>query len=126
MALVWLHHVSAQLGTTNEGQPRLRYGQNERGEVALHDTSKYTLHLDGYNESTLTVYEFYGCLWHGRCQCYPNGRKQISKVNYATPHDLWIKTRKRRRALNAVGYVVVEMWECEWKRLKDGDKDFPA
>lgn len=30
-----------------EGQPRSRYGQNERGEVALHNTSKYTLPLDG-------------------------------------------------------------------------------
>lgn len=55
-----------------------------------------------------------------------HGRKQISKVNYATPHDLWINTMKPRRALNAAGYVVVEMWECEWKRMKDGDKDFPA
>lgn len=67
VALVWLHHVIAQLGTTDEGQPRLRYGQNERGEVAVHDTSKYTLHLDGYHESTLNVYEFCGILWHGRC-----------------------------------------------------------
>ena len=33
---------------------------------------------------------------------------------------------KPRRALNAAGYVVVEIWECEWKRMKDGDKDFPA
>ena len=33
---------------------------------------------------------------------------------------------KPRGALNAAGYVVVEMWECEWKKMKDGDKDFPA
>lgn len=27
--------------------------------------------VDGYDEQTRTIYEFYGCYWHGCPTCYP-------------------------------------------------------
>ena len=56
--------------------------------------------FDGYEPETNTVFEFYGCKWHG-CPCSTN-----DKVKY---ND----TIKREKMIKSLGYNVVSVWECE-------------
>jgi len=40
-----------------------------------------------------------------------------------TMHDVYEKTQQKMRQLHILGYNVIEMWECEWTRLKQTSPD---
>ena len=79
--------------------------------------------VDGYSHDTNTVYEFHGCFWHGCPHCYPNRHEQHLRHCDRTMKDVYERTQQRIRLLQALGYNVIEMWECEWDRLKDTSPD---
>jgi hypothetical protein len=56
-ALMWLLHVEQTEGC------RIRHARNGR-EVLLPEVPNFS--TDGYCEETRTVYEFYGCFYHGQ------------------------------------------------------------
>ena len=62
--------------------------------------------MDGYEPETNTVFEFYGCKWHG-CPCL---KEDKTKYN---------ETRKREKIIKDLGYSVVSVWECEKPKLSD-------
>jgi G:T-mismatch repair DNA endonuclease (very short patch repair protein) len=62
--------------------------------------------VDGYDESTRTVYQFHGCYWHGCRKCYPE-----NTVRYE-------KTMEQNNLFENSGYNYVKLWECEWEALK--------
>ncbi|XP_022295019.2 uncharacterized protein LOC111105138 [Crassostrea virginica] len=73
--------------------------------------------VDGYDESTRTVYEFYGCYWHGCPVCYPD------LVTETHPHQtrctyqsLYERTLIRENSLKEQGYIIVSMWEHEFDK----------
>jgi G:T-mismatch repair DNA endonuclease (very short patch repair protein) len=41
--------------------------------------------LDGFNQETNTVYQYYGCFWHGCPECY--NEDTINNVNDETMGD---------------------------------------
>ena len=43
-----------------------------------------------------------------------------------TMHDVYETTQRKMRLLQTLGYNVVEMWECEWSRLKETSPDIPT
>ena len=90
----------------------IRHARNG-GEVTL---GSYT--VDGYDEESHTVYEFYGCYWHGCPECYPNlaTEKHPHRVQQ-TYQDLYEETQRRAQALEDQGYNVISMWEHEFDRL---------
>ena len=51
-----------------------------------------TYKVDGFCEKTNTVYEFYGCFWHGCPNCYkPNIIKSKNQRDMGTLNDLTIE-----------------------------------
>jgi hypothetical protein len=67
---------------------------------------KYRIPVDGYDKTTNTVYQFYGCYWHGCRKCNPD-----NVIKYD-------KTMEQRNLILGNGYNMVECWECEWNETK--------
>jgi G:T-mismatch repair DNA endonuclease (very short patch repair protein) len=89
------------------------YATPATGEVTL---GPYT--VDGYDEESRTVYEFYGCYWHGCPDCYPNLATEMHPHQVQkTYQDLYEETGRRAKALEDQGYAVVSIWEHEFDRL---------
>ena len=92
-SIQWLEHV---MRTENVS---IRHADSCGGEVRIDNYS-----VDGYDKSTRTVYEYYGCYWHGH-PCNP------------TTHDeeRWERTLERERHLrDTLGYNVISITSCEW------------
>lgn len=89
IAETWLRWIELSKGITLTREyriPRTRYA------------------VDGYCESTNTVYEFHGQWHHGKL----DGNEELLE-----------KTRRRTAELRSKGYTVVEMWEFDWKEQAD-------
>ena len=71
--------------------------------------------VDGYDETTDTIYKFMGCFWHGCPHCF--ARKTFNKKQGRTMGELYDQTRKRIQKLKAMGKKVVYIWEHEWDML---------
>ena len=79
--------------------------------------------IDGYCHDTRTVYEFQGCFTHGCPTCYPNRHEPHVRHFDRTMQDVYEATQQKIQRLKELGYTVVQMWECEWARLKDTSSD---
>ena len=79
--------------------------------------SVLTYKVDGFCRDTNTILEFHGCWYHG-CNC-------IATKN-VKDHELLLKRRRRTQSrtntLRSLGYTVIEVYECEWKRMKMQDE----
>ena len=71
-------------------------------------TGKHTFIVDGFVKKRKLIKEFYGCYWHGCRKCHP---ELLGKYD---------KTMERQNMLEASGYKVETIWECEWKKIKKG------
>ncbi|PFX30059.1 hypothetical protein AWC38_SpisGene5144 [Stylophora pistillata] len=108
----WLHWCEYQLKSPT---PRILHVRNG-GEQSI-IANPFSYHVDGLDSTTNTVYEFHGCLYHGCRTCFPD-RMQFSFANPDRTMDaLFSCTMRKTQDLRTKGYHVVEMWECEWKRL---------
>ena len=79
--------------------------------------------VDGYCHDTRTVYEFQGCFTHGCPTCYPNRHETHVRHFDRTLQDVYETTQQKIQRLKELGYTVVQMWECEWARLKVTSSD---
>lgn len=72
-------------------------------------------YVDGYEENTNTVYEYYGCYWHSHT-CQPKYQEtEKGKACYQ-------RTLKRAAYIRKKGYNLVEKWECEFLRETRSNK----
>ena len=101
-ALKWLCHVEKESGI------RLRTALSPEGEAFI-----VRAKVDGYDESTRTVYQFHGCYCHGCSTCFPSNHFCPS-ARGKRMEDLRETTRLRTQALREAGHEVVEVWEHEW------------
>ena len=69
--------------------------------------------VDGWCSETKTAYQFQGCFFHG-CSC---NREEVNSVNGKTMTELLVETRKTTAYLRHF-VKVVELWECEWKKMR--------
>lgn len=63
----------------------------------------------------MTVVFVHGCFWHGhRCK---RERMPKSRLDYWQPkiEANRLRDRRKRKALRALGWRVIEVWECELK-----------
>lgn len=72
--------------------------------------------VDGYDPLTNTIYEFYGDYWHGNPKTYQG--KLFNKRTKCTMNELYQKTIARSVLLKAKGYNLIEIWESDWKAIK--------
>ena len=61
--------------------------------------------VDGYDDSTRTAYEYYGCFWNG------------NSCNTAYNAEQWKKTLERENSLQELGYNVVSITSCVWTKM---------
>lgn len=68
--------------------------------------------VDGYDQKSNTIYEFYGDFWHGN----PNVFKEteINKVTKTTFKQLYDETKEREDIIKKNGFNLVTIWEKEF------------
>lgn len=81
------------------------------GEVIITGTP---YKVDGYCESTLTVYEFLGSYWHADPSVY-DSESYCASLNKIFG-DLLSETMQRLHTLACRGVRVVYVWESDYKR----------
>ena len=73
--------------------------------------------LDGYCEQKKTIYEFYGCYWHGCNKCYTYSTWNSTR-NYTMGYLRQNTLDRRDSILKAMpGFKLIEIWECEFDEL---------
>ena len=111
-ALQWLAYQESCL-PNNSGVPRIKHVRNG-GEQKV-STEKGEEFVDGLDESTKTVYEFLGCLWHGCPTCCHQQRHRTYGANPdRTLFELYEATEAKMLRLERAGYQVKVQWECAW------------
>ena len=103
--------------------PSLRHYVQHAGNAGEYRVPAVGFFVDGYCQDTNTVYEFHGCFWHGCPQCYPIRDIKHLRLCDRTMHNVYEKTQQKIKLLHALGCNVIEMWECEWTRLKQTSPD---
>jgi len=78
--------------------------------------------VDGFCEETKTIYQFFGCYWHGH-QCALNvdkhgNMKTLNQVNGKLMSTLRKDTEDITIYLRDEGYAVVTIHECQWLNHK--------
>ena len=107
MAIEWLEWVAHQ------DRIHIRRQLNNTGK-RIGDRK---LLVDGFNVESQTVYQFQGCYWHGH-DCALNRGKDVNEKRNKPMTELLEETRANTEHIRSKYYRVVEMWECEWRRMK--------
>ena len=112
MSIMWLNYVLTTKGLN------IQHALNG-GEKKLTIDDK-TYKVDGFCEETNTVYEFYGCFWHGCPKCYrPNIINTKNQKDMGTLNDLTIE---KRETIKSAGYNHVSTYECQLNKNKEFQK----
>ena len=98
MSIMWLNYVSKDKNI----QQALNGGEKE---LTIGDK---TYKVDGFCEKTNTVYEFYGCFWHGCTSCYKsNIVNSKNQKDMGTLNDQTIEKREtiKKQATNTFQFM---------------------
>lgn len=107
-SIVWMRYINKDI----------RHMLSNGGEVCIPNGRGGYYKLDGYDSNTNTVYEYYGCLWHGCQSCFP--RKGF--VDILHPYtkqplpELRRQTQEREDYIKSKGFNYVSIWEHEFKK----------
>ena len=118
VSLEWLEWTRLKSGTVKNIQ---HIGNLPVGEakIGLYRT-------DGFDPSTNTIYEFYGCYFHGCPDCFPD-RHALNKTVGQTFDALHEKTIDRLVALCIIPDLEFEwIWECKWNKQKNENPEIQA
>jgi hypothetical protein len=77
--------------------------------------------MTAYNDYNRIALEFHGCQFHGCPTCRDLSANNHLGQSFA---ELYQKTNERTRKLRNHGYIVIEIWECEYATLKRDDTDW--
>ena len=80
-------------------------------------------YVDGYHQDSKTVFEFYGCYWHGCPRHFPD-RNRINPHNCRSMQQLYAETLQKKDTLKEAGYRVIDIWECHYDKMYKEDADF--
>ena len=80
--------------------------------------------VDGVTEDG-TILEFHGYFLHCHEACYPR-RATVNPVRSLTMQELRQKTRLKTDTLRSKGHVVIEKWECEFRKDVEADEEMKA
>lgn len=94
----WLDY----LGIPNDKQHRT---------VTIKIGNKKRFVVDGFDESTKTIYEFYGDFWHGNPTLYkPNEHCKVTKKTFG---QMYSDTLMKEKTLKDNGYQLISIWEVD-------------
>ena len=101
-AYAWLDYLNLHGGTS------IRHYRNAGYEKRI---GPYP--VDGYDETSKTVYQFMGCYHHGHL-C--NETKNVTNRRWLEERTAkFDRTKDTTTYIQGKGFAVVEMWECEFK-----------
>jgi len=109
MAIDWLDTIAKQ---QNIYIQHVKQG----GEFLIPNT-KYK--VDGYCKDNNTIYEFYGDAFHGNPLLYNPDDCCHPYDDKITAGELYKKTLEREQIIRNLGYNIVNIWELEWKKIKN-------
>ena len=110
MSIMWLNYVSNGVN--------IKHALNG-GEKKLTIDDK-TYKVNGFCKETNTVYEFYGCFWHGHPKCYKaNIINSKNQKDMGTLNDL---TFEKRDIIKSAGFNHVSTYECQLTKNKEFQK----
>lgn len=87
---------------------------DDHREVVITFPDKRWIRVDGYDRQTQTIYEFHGDYWHGNPNKFPGD--QINRRTKKPMKELHEATQLRSKRIRDAGYVLIEIWEEDWKR----------
>ena len=67
------------------------------------------------------IYEFHGCWCHGCPKCFPSRTQSHKRLLDRSFEDVFQATKRKEKILKDLGYELVIMWECDWKKLKQSN-----
>ncbi len=103
----WLTFLEREL------QLPIEHGLN----VGEHRISNSLYSADGYNKDLNVIWEHHGCFWHSCKTCFnPSDINKITKTTFQELHD---KTMKKKEHCLKEGYKYIEIWGCEWTKIKN-------
>ena len=105
-ALEWLRYVERARGI------KLCHAFNG-GEVTL---GCRKIRVDGFHPPSNTVYQFHGCWFHAH-DCIPARRYPSA----SSRHERRERTARVSAYLKAIGYKLIVVWECDWRKMKRQD-----
>ena len=76
--------------------------------------------VDGYDETSDTVYQFQGCYFHGHSCWLTKAIKDQKWLHSKT--SKYKKTQNTTRFLRSRGHTVIEMWECDFRHMMQHDQ----
>ena len=114
-SIEWLEFIAAQ---TNSKILHAVHG----GKKAICDEELgKTYHVDGFCEETKTVYEFYGCVYHGCPLCF-DGTSDHPFHSERKMCKVYEVTIEREERLRALGFTVKTIWEHDYRKLRSTDE----
>jgi G:T-mismatch repair DNA endonuclease (very short patch repair protein) len=90
----------------------IQHALKSAGEYKIPGVGK----VDGYCQTTNTVYEFHGDFWHGNPNIY--NHNDINPTNHKTYKELFNNTVKREMAIIKLGYKLITIWESDYVKDK--------
>nr|CAD7416236.1 unnamed protein product [Timema poppensis] len=72
---------------------------------------------------TITIFQFWGCYWHGCSLCYHDRTTPVKNSAHETIETRYEATMACLEMFKNAGYTVVEMWECMFNAMKLTGKD---
>ena len=109
MSIMWLNYMSKAKNLN------IQHALNGYEKKLTIDDKTYK--VDGFCDETNTVYEFYGCFWHGCPNCYkPNIINSKNQRDMGTLND---QTIEKRENIKSAGYKHVSIYECQLNKKKD-------
>ena len=79
--------------------------------------SEANCRVDGFDEKTKTVYQFYGDYWHGNPEKY--SPEDINSHNKKKFGELYQKTYSQETILKSLGYNIVSIWEKDYIKSRN-------
>ena len=78
--------------------------------------------VDGFDQEINTIYEFYGCYFHGCSRCFPRNRDVRRNCHKdRTVNEVYYATERKAAMLRQAGYQVIEKWDCDFNQDKKTD-----
>ena len=78
--------------------------------------------VDGFAATNGTVYEFYGCWYHGCPDCFP--KDTVHPLRKLPMGQIYEETVRRQSHLERLGHQVETIWEHTYDRMMKVDEDF--
>ena len=114
-SIEWLEFIASQTNT------KILHAVHGGEKAIIDEELGKTYYVDGFCEETRTVYEFYGCVYHGCPLCF-DGTNDHPFHSEQKMSDVYEATIERKERLRALGFTVKTIWEHDYRKLRATDE----